>query len=473
MTIESSPAVALEPCPFCGEMPSTHTHMTQSLFSRDVVEYLTITCSGCDILMSSEQQDELRERWNRRAAPRTPAETASSDDAAAVALWHRFAPSHHMGWEDESEKAIYRNAAAQIMAMNTPAETGEVEVKWPHGDGTCTFIDRSGKRLMAIARDGSVVGDVDLTVTEAEASSEGFAFPVPHLLRALAKSQRVALPPSSGFEHKPSAIEDSAPAIADKDSSGWEADTYREALSLAKSLWAQHYRETAPDWRPLEDLRGVLSQIDNMTTGLARKGSGWEAGAEAMREKAANHARAQFDDRPRSPDSMDFVDGYDRATRDAEQRIRALPLPPPPPSNSSGWQPIETAPRDGTWVLVYAGDTHVACFSDYTSKDQWWTQGASLLSDPHPTHWQPLPPPPSEATSPWQPFATAPKDGSLIDLWWNGWRHPDCRWVANLDSWEQKYAEGEDYWMDMHIRDDGDQPSHWMAKPPPPSKEGV
>lgn len=76
-----------------------------------------------------------------------------------------------------------------------------------------------------------------------------------------------------------------APAITGAPGCGGEgcgcADTYREAMALAKSLWAQHYRETAPDWQPLSDLRGILSQIDNMTTGLTRRKPGWEAGAEA------------------------------------------------------------------------------------------------------------------------------------------------------------------------------------------------
>lgn len=44
----------------------------------------------------------------------------------------------------------------------------------------------------------------------------------------------------------------------------------REMTDVAKSLWAQHYRDDAPDWQPLSDLRGVFSQIDNMVTGLSR-----------------------------------------------------------------------------------------------------------------------------------------------------------------------------------------------------------
>jgi hypothetical protein len=45
------------------------------------------------------------------------------------------------------------------------------------------------------------------------------------------------------------------------------AEEYAERL--ARSLWREHYAEDAPQWEPLTgDLMGLLSQIDNMTTGL-------------------------------------------------------------------------------------------------------------------------------------------------------------------------------------------------------------
>lgn len=42
------------------------------------------------------------------------------------------------------------------------------------------------------------------------------------------------------------------------------------AQRLTTSLWEQHYKADAPDWQPLEDMTGVLTQIDNMIVGLAR-----------------------------------------------------------------------------------------------------------------------------------------------------------------------------------------------------------
>lgn len=42
------------------------------------------------------------------------------------------------------------------------------------------------------------------------------------------------------------------------------------AKQLATSLWQRHYREDAPQWEPFDDILGLLSQIDNMVSGLTR-----------------------------------------------------------------------------------------------------------------------------------------------------------------------------------------------------------
>jgi hypothetical protein len=47
------------------------------------------------------------------------------------------------------------------------------------------------------------------------------------------------------------------------------ATTY--ARELAVSLWEKHWKATAPNWKPLDDLYGILTQIDNMTCGMVRK----------------------------------------------------------------------------------------------------------------------------------------------------------------------------------------------------------
>jgi hypothetical protein len=47
-----------------------------------------------------------------------------------------------------------------------------------------------------------------------------------------------------------------------------EPDAYGYAKRLAEAIWQKHYKATAPQWKPLDDLMGVLTQIDNMTAGL-------------------------------------------------------------------------------------------------------------------------------------------------------------------------------------------------------------
>jgi len=57
------------------------------------------------------------------------------------------------------------------------------------------------------------------------------------------------------------------------------------------------------------------------------------------------------------------------------------------------WQPIETAPKDGTSVLVY--DEGIIVISHWIGESDdmlgWWDNG---IMDPSPTHWMPLPEPP-------------------------------------------------------------------------------
>ena len=60
-----------------------------------------------------------------------------------------------------------------------------------------------------------------------------------------------------------------------------------------------------------------------------------------------------------------------------------------------GWRPIDTAPKDGTTVLV-ANDKYVAEGSFFTG---YWSWGMPIADEIQPTHWMPLPPPPTEGAS--------------------------------------------------------------------------
>ena len=71
------------------------------------------------------------------------------------------------------------------------------------------------------------------------------------------------------------------------------------------------------------------------------------------------------------------------------------------------WQPIETAPKDGTYVLLGGGkyfcEEH-ACYINGSAVAAFTTDSAWLIAAPaggfvwvtykEPTHWMPLPPPP-------------------------------------------------------------------------------
>ena len=59
-----------------------------------------------------------------------------------------------------------------------------------------------------------------------------------------------------------------------------------------------------------------------------------------------------------------------------------------------GWRPIETAPKDGTNILVYSkGRIISACWS--IAMEDWAEVLHGYTMFP-PTHWQPLPKPPQE-----------------------------------------------------------------------------
>lgn len=71
-----------------------------------------------------------------------------------------------------------------------------------------------------------------------------------------------------------------------------------------------------------------------------------------------------------------------------------------------GWQPIATAPKDGTTILLYgegavtvggwmsAADQGAEPDEEYLIAAGWWSLD---LRDNAPTHWMPLPDPPSES----------------------------------------------------------------------------
>lgn len=141
-----------------------------------------------------------------------------------------------------------------------------------------------------------------------------------------------------------------APAVPDD-----VAAAYRDALQLATAIWERGYRKIAPDWKPLTDLLGVLSQIDNMTAGLLSR-----------------------------------LDAHT-----AEQ--------PAPDAVAEAWQAMDTAPTDGT---KFAATNGRLTFTTYALKyyekfpheeggpiykTRWTAEDGSSVWPWNPTHWMPLP----------------------------------------------------------------------------------
>ena len=69
--------------------------------------------------------------------------------------------------------------------------------------------------------------------------------------------------------------------------------------------------------------------------------------------------------------------------------------------DAHGWQPMATAPKDGTDVLVYSDCVTIAnwiakdgFWSDFTISDGYTADDQHCPCEPAPTHWMPLPPPP-------------------------------------------------------------------------------
>lgn len=148
----------------------------------------------------------------------------------------------------------------------------------------------------------------------------------------------------------------------------------------------------------------------------------------------------------------------------------------------SDWQPIETAPRDGSAILSYAEGNRwpydVAEWDDVDGKLEAWSlkERGEALKWPHwLTHWQPLPALPTADPAGWSHIAFAPKDGTRIlvaagasDRWGDG----ELFVTAWCDHNKHNPHEDEPYWAwGGFAHDRTDDLTHWRPLPAPP--EGV
>jgi hypothetical protein len=84
-----------------------------------------------------------------------------------------------------------------------------------------------------------------------------------------------------------------------------------------------------------------------------------------------------------------FVDSLMTRLASVSRRLAAL--------EGEKWQPIETAPKDGTKLLLVCADGwyFVGQWSDRANGHMNWNDGEYTFGNL--THWQPLPPPPADA----------------------------------------------------------------------------
>ena len=75
---------------------------------------------------------------------------------------------------------------------------------------------------------------------------------------------------------------------------------------------------------------------------------------------------------------------------DKDKRIKEL-------ETASVWQPIETAPKDGTDILLWVNDSEAVTGCTLPNDRYWSMPIPSMYYEyDHPTHWMPLPQPPSD-----------------------------------------------------------------------------
>jgi hypothetical protein len=89
-------------------------------------------------------------------------------------------------------------------------------------------------------------------------------------------------------------------------------------------------------------------------------------------------------------------------------------------SQGAGWQPIETAPKDGTLVaLFWPGLLSTGCVTGCFEHGQWYVFLCSTKWETQPTDWKPLVPPPYAPAQRREP--AQPSQGECETCGGKGW----------------------------------------------------
>lgn len=190
----------------------------------------------------------------------------------------------------------------------------------------------------------------------------------------------------------------------------WDLSRNDQAACLAGSKAMKVLREMADDvtfWKLVADGINHHPQCMHHFAGDKRWGECLRCEVERLRSLAL------------PPPVAEVVPSRSMAKRLTAQGQPAIAAQDAPPAGASapaapvGWQPIETAPKDGSAVLLYPS----GCWAEdddrgevaYWVEDMggWVTQGRRADDATEPTHWHPLPS--SPAAAPLAPALPDPK----------------------------------------------------------------
>lgn len=179
------------------------------------------------------------------------------------------------------------------------------------------------------------------------------------------------------------------------------ADQPSDEAARAYGYLSRLFKHCAPQCEPLPDLMGLCTQIDNLIAGLRQRPA--DPPALVALVQRFKEADARFMNALASGAWLDDAHDDLIAVRD---ELLAYPLPAAPPVTDTpqGWQPIETAPKDGTPVLLWEPEENlrhdgIAMVGEYVAfpdpppngYHSGWFDNVNGRHEIMPTHWQPLP----------------------------------------------------------------------------------
>lgn len=152
----------------------------------------------------------------------------------------------------------------------------------------------------------------------------------------------------------------------------------------------------------------IIDKYNNISYDTDKEMVGWEKPEEFLVPQrmipTAKEETPQTDvmplpsDDPLLAEALKWVQGFNHdgtykdpayiAFREVLNRYAALS------QSKDGWQPIETAPKDNTRIIVYCNDFWETIVRWNSLLGDFWLDDSMDTPDGEPTHWMPLPSPP-------------------------------------------------------------------------------